>query len=66
MVIKQQVHFETNKAKIKPESFGLLDTVAQALRDFPAIRVEVKGHTDSVGSGQEEPEALPAAFGLGA
>jgi outer membrane protein OmpA-like peptidoglycan-associated protein len=49
VVIKQQVHFETNKAKIKPESFDLLDTVAQALRDFPNIRVEVQGHTDSVG-----------------
>ncbi len=49
VVIKQQVFFETNKAKIKPESFGLLDTVAQVFRDFPTIRVEVQGHTDSVG-----------------
>jgi outer membrane protein OmpA-like peptidoglycan-associated protein len=49
VVIKQQVHFETNRAKIRPESFGLLDTVAQVLRDYPAIQVEVQGHTDSQG-----------------
>ena len=50
VVIKEQVHFATNKAVIRPESFGLLDTVAQALNDFPAIRVEVQGHTDDKGS----------------
>jgi outer membrane protein OmpA-like peptidoglycan-associated protein len=49
VVIRQQVHFETNRAKIRAESFGLLDTVAQALRDYPGIRVEVQGHTDSQG-----------------
>ncbi len=49
VVIRQQVHFETNKAKIRSESFSLLDTVGQVLRDFPMIRVEIQGHTDSVG-----------------
>ncbi|NLY93233.1 MAG: OmpA family protein [Myxococcales bacterium] len=48
--IKQTVHFQTNKATIKPESFGLLDTVAAVLRDYPNITVEVQGHTDSVGN----------------
>lgn len=49
VVIRQQVHFETNRAKIRPQSFALLDTVAQVLRDYPKIRVEVQGHTDSQG-----------------
>jgi OmpA-OmpF porin, OOP family len=48
--IMQKVHFATNKAIIKPESFHLLDTVAMVLRDFPTITVEVQGHTDSVGN----------------
>ncbi len=48
--ITQQVHFEFNRARIRPESYGLLNTVAQALRDYPEIRVEVQGHTDSRGS----------------
>jgi OOP family OmpA-OmpF porin len=50
VVITQQVNFETNKAVIRSSSFGLLDTVAQALTDFPNIRVEVQGHTDDRGA----------------
>jgi outer membrane protein OmpA-like peptidoglycan-associated protein len=45
--IKQTVYFDTNKAKIKPVSFNLLNEVAQALSDNPKIKVEVQGHTDS-------------------
>jgi OOP family OmpA-OmpF porin len=48
--IKQTVYFDTNKATIKPVSFGLLDEVALALKDNPTIKVEVQGHTDSQGS----------------
>lgn len=48
--ITQKVHFETAKAVIRPDSYGLLSTVAQVLRDYPNIRVEVQGHTDSRGS----------------
>jgi outer membrane protein OmpA-like peptidoglycan-associated protein len=47
--IKQTVYFDFNKATIKPVSFPLLDEVAQALKDNPKIKVEVQGHTDSVG-----------------
>jgi OmpA-OmpF porin, OOP family len=48
--IKQTVYFEFNKATIKPVSFPLLNEVAQALKDNPTIKVEVQGHTDSVGN----------------
>jgi len=47
--ITQKVHFEFNRAVIQEVSFGLLNTVAQVLRDFPQIRIEVQGHTDSRG-----------------
>ncbi len=50
VVITQQVFFETNKAKIRAQSFELLNTVAQVLKDFPDIRVEVQGHTDDRGA----------------
>jgi len=50
VVITQQVFFETNKTKIRAQSFELLNTVAQVLRDFPDIRVEVQGHTDDRGA----------------
>jgi outer membrane protein OmpA-like peptidoglycan-associated protein len=49
--IADSVYFELNKAVIKPESFGLLDEVAQILRDHPEIlRLRIEGHTDSRGS----------------
>jgi outer membrane protein OmpA-like peptidoglycan-associated protein len=47
--LKQTVYFDFNKATIKPVSFPLLDDVAQAMKDNPKIKVEVQGHTDSVG-----------------
>lgn len=47
--IKEQVHFETNRHRILEDSFGLLDQVAQVLKDHPKLKVRVEGHTDSVG-----------------
>ena len=47
--LKQTVYFDFNKATIKPVSFALLDDVAQAMKDNPKIKVEIQGHTDSVG-----------------
>jgi outer membrane protein OmpA-like peptidoglycan-associated protein len=48
--LKQTVFFDFNKATIRSVSFPLLDEVAQALKDHPKIKVEVQGHTDSVGN----------------
>ena len=48
--LKQTVFFDFNKATIKSVSFALLNDVAQALADNPKIKVEVQGHTDSVGN----------------
>ena len=49
IVIHQTVYFEFNRAVIRSQSFPLLDTVAQVMRDFPDITVEVQGHTDDRG-----------------
>jgi outer membrane protein OmpA-like peptidoglycan-associated protein len=50
IVILQQVNFETGRAEIKSDSFGLLGQVAAVLADHPEIaRVAVDGHTDSRG-----------------
>lgn len=49
--IKESVFFETGKAVIKPESFGLLDEVAQTILEHPELtRIRIEGHTDSRGS----------------
>src|SRR5262245_9605379 len=51
IVIHEKIQFETNKAVIKPESFGLLDEVTAAIRDTPQLKkLSIEGHTDSVGS----------------
>jgi outer membrane protein OmpA-like peptidoglycan-associated protein len=48
--IMQQIHFEFDKDKIKPESFPILDAVSDILVQNPKIRLEIQGHTDNKGS----------------
>lgn len=49
--IAETVYFDTEEATIRPESFPLLDEIAQVLQDNPQIlRVRVEGHTDSRGT----------------
>ncbi len=47
--LKQTVFFDFNRASIKNVSFALLNEVGQAMVDNPTIKVEIGGHTDSVG-----------------
>jgi len=48
--LKQTVFFDFNRASIKNVSFALLNEVGQAMVDNPTIKVEIGGHTDSVGN----------------
>lgn len=49
--IKDKVFFETNKAVIKPESFELLNEVAELIVAHPELtKIRIEGHTDSVGN----------------
>ncbi|UCD85003.1 MAG: OmpA family protein [Deltaproteobacteria bacterium] len=50
IVITETIRFETGKARILPESFYLLDEVANILVANPQIKILIEGHTDSVGS----------------
>jgi len=47
--ITQQIHFEYNKAIIRPESFPVVDAVAEILAKYPDMTMEVQGHTDNKG-----------------
>lgn len=47
--IHQKIHFEFDRAVIRPVSYPILNTVAQVLRDYPDIEIEIQGHTDSRG-----------------
>lgn len=47
--IHQKIHFAFNRARIRSQSFGILDTVVQVLNDYPDITLEIQGHTDARG-----------------
>lgn len=41
--------FDVNSDKIQPQSFGTIQGIAQVLKENPAIKVRIVGHTDSDG-----------------
>ena len=43
------IHFDFDKAVIKPDSNALLDDIATTLKHFPEWRLRITGHTDSTG-----------------
>lgn len=49
-IVLDNVHFDTGKATIRPESFPELDRVVEYLTHKPSVRIEISGHTDNVGS----------------
>jgi outer membrane protein OmpA-like peptidoglycan-associated protein len=48
--INEKIQFEVAKSRILPVSYGILNQVAQVMRDYPSISIRVEGHTDSDGS----------------
>jgi outer membrane protein OmpA-like peptidoglycan-associated protein len=48
-LVLEGVNFETNSATLTAASKPALDRVARSLNDWPDVRVEVGGHTDSAG-----------------
>ncbi|MGQ9816879.1 MAG: OmpA family protein [bacterium] len=49
-IILRGIYFDFNSAVIKPESYPVLDDAAKVLIAKPKMRVEIGGHTDSIGS----------------
>jgi outer membrane protein OmpA-like peptidoglycan-associated protein len=48
--ILDKIYFETGKATIKPESFGILDAIAATMLGNPDIMlIEIQGHADERG-----------------
>jgi OOP family OmpA-OmpF porin len=43
------INFDTGKATIRPESKPVVDEIITLLKDNPALKVSVEGHTDTVG-----------------
>ncbi len=49
-VVLEGVEFDIDKATLRPASDTTLAEVAASLKEWPDIRVEIQGHTDSTGS----------------
>ena len=68
IVILQPVHFETNRAVIRPQSYPILNSVANLLKQNQTIlKIRIEGHTDNEGPdrlnlrlSQERAEAVKA------
>jgi OOP family OmpA-OmpF porin len=45
--ILDMVHFDTDKSKIKPQYFGILDDVISVMNKNPELKMAIQGHTDS-------------------
>jgi outer membrane protein OmpA-like peptidoglycan-associated protein len=50
MIRLQNINFDVNKATLRPESFPVLDEVAAILLQYPALTLEIGGHTDNTGT----------------
>ncbi len=48
--ILKGIYFNSGSARIKPSSYPILDDIIKTLEEYPDITVEIQGHTDSVGS----------------
>ena len=51
-VYELDIHFETAKANINPQSFHLLDDLVELMKRKADIKIELAGHTDSDGSAE--------------
>lgn len=49
-IVLNNIFFDTGVATLRPESFAELGVLYKLLVDNPALRIEISGHTDNVGS----------------
>jgi outer membrane protein OmpA-like peptidoglycan-associated protein len=49
LIVLNEVLFEVNSYKLKPELYPKLDSIVMFLQDNPSTRIEISGHTDSTG-----------------
>lgn len=49
-IVLKNIFFEFDKDVLKPESVAELEKLKKLMNDFPAIQIEISGHTDSKGN----------------
>lgn len=50
LITEREIHFETAKWDILPESYPTLDAIGAILVQWPRLRIEIGGHADARGS----------------
>ncbi len=50
MQLSADAYFAFDSAKLKPEGEAKLEEIVRAMKDNPALRATIEGHTDSIGS----------------
>ncbi|MBX9851775.1 MAG: OmpA family protein, partial [Cytophagaceae bacterium] len=55
-VTLNNVHFERGKFNLLEESFSELDKIVLMMKEYPAMEIELAGHTDNVGDPQKNVE----------
>lgn len=48
--VLRNVHFDYDKATLRPESYEELNRLIALMNDYPDIKIEVYGHTDDIGN----------------
>ncbi|MCD6531536.1 OmpA family protein [bacterium] len=48
--VTNQIYFEFNSDRIKPESYPILDEIGRILEKHPEWKLEIAGYTDSIGT----------------
>jgi outer membrane protein OmpA-like peptidoglycan-associated protein len=51
-LVLRDIQFEVNSAQLKPQAFPALEKVGTILAQWPELRLEVGGHTDSSGDAE--------------
>ncbi|MFO0565639.1 MAG: OmpA family protein [Polyangiaceae bacterium] len=56
----QGIEFDTGKATIRKKSFKTLDDAVAVLKEYSKVRIEISGHTDTVGKREKNVELSKA------
>ena len=48
-IVATGIRFDVGKSTLKPESMGIINTIAEMMEDHPEIIFSIEGHTDSDG-----------------
>ena len=48
-IVATGIRFDVGKATLKPESMGIINTIARMMNEHPELNFSIEGHTDSDG-----------------